>query len=46
MLSVPEEPVAKAHYETRALVFLPLSIVLISQGFLFFIYLKKREKEQ
>lgn len=45
MLSVPESLVAKTHYETRALVFLPLSVVLISQGVIFFILLKKKKSD-
>ena len=43
MLSVPENPIAKANMETRALVFLPISIVLMAQGVLFFICLRQKK---
>jgi len=43
MFSVPSEPFEKAIYETRALVFFPLSIVMVANGMLFFLLLKEKE---
>jgi peptidoglycan/LPS O-acetylase OafA/YrhL len=43
ILSVPLPDAQKADYETRALVFLPLSLVLIGQGVLFFLVLGRRK---
>jgi TRAP-type mannitol/chloroaromatic compound transport system permease large subunit len=43
VLSVPLPDEQKAVYETRALVFLPLSVVMIGQGVLFFLVLGRRK---
>jgi peptidoglycan/LPS O-acetylase OafA/YrhL len=43
VLSVPLPDAQKADYETRALVFLPLSLAMIGQGVLFFLVLGRRK---
>jgi peptidoglycan/LPS O-acetylase OafA/YrhL len=43
LFSVPLPDVEKINYETRALVFLPLSLVMIGQGILFFLVLGPRK---
>lgn len=43
LFSVPLPDVEKVNYETRALVFLPLSLAMIGQGVLFFLVLGPRK---
>jgi hypothetical protein len=41
--SVPAAPAMKAVYETRAMLALPLGVLLITAGILFFVQLAKRK---
>lgn len=43
LFSVPLPETEKALYETRALAFLPLSLVMIGQGVLFFLVIGRRK---
>lgn len=44
MLSVAADEIGKALYETRAVVFFPMAVLLISNGILFFLVLKSKER--
>jgi len=41
--SVPESPIMSEIYKTRAMILLPVSLLFIAQGILFFIIFNKRK---
>lgn len=44
MFSVPEESAISEVYKSRAILLLPMSILFVAQGVLFFIVLGKKSK--